>query len=553
MRTRLALAAALLLCGCALQNAVIKSNALAYSEVIEQTVDKMTLTNILEGRDNAPLHFVEFPKINASVFVSTSLQSSIPFLGTTIGNGGNSALAGTVTPNITVQSSPNFEVDNFAAKDFVTGMSSPIDPKFIKYWIDRGLNKRLILLMFFSSMQIIHTEDNGIGTRIRHSITLRNNPRQAADQIADCMAKAQISEDLFHPGGQWDDCHARTQFEDYLRLANTLADFFTSNAYIDLTMLTQSKGDLLPKDAAAIDPNRFRIKSRLVRNGNDAYAEYTLYSASADPRIALCLGDLEVLQGLQPSRATDGDVCFSPEVTHNAAPPPQDTEAPPSANRAPLAANASQDLAPPPPARPLELLFPPSWASSPVCDGEYRMHYPNALSFCSEYLDFADRFTRRNLAADGTVMLGDYAVKLSLRSVAEMIRFLGDLEYLQEQMERAYAKYAIQKPDIHHNIPITIGFDAQCHANDEQLTKAELGKLPCALPDNGFLFRLNGDPMGENAEVRFTLDYRGRSYSVVQGDRRDHTLEVLSIINQLVNLNKSAADIRPTPVFQLAP
>jgi hypothetical protein len=38
-----------------------------------------------------------------------------------------------------------------------------------------------------------------------------------------------------------------------------------------------------------------------------------------------------------------------------------------------------------------------------------------------------------------------------------------------------------------------------------------------------------------------------------QAARRDHTLEILGVLHQLVGLNKSATDIRSTPAVQLLP
>ena len=78
---------------------------------------------------------------------------------------------------------------------------------------------------------------------------------------------------------------------------------------------------------------------------------------------------------------------------------------------------------------------------------------------------------------------------------------------------------------------------------------------------NDVFFRLDGDLCNS----RFTLSYRNASYSVAnlntpagacgqaEPNRKDHTLEILSVLHQLVNLNKSATDIRPTPSVQVLP
>jgi len=63
------------------------------------------------------------------------------------------------------------------------------------------------------------------------------------------------------------------------------------------------------------------------------------------------------------------------------------------------------------------------------------------------------------------------------------------------------------------------------------------------------LFQLNSDP----DHSRFSVRYRGEQYSVADHRPNDHTLEVLSIVNQLMNINKSANDLRTTPTVQLIP
>jgi hypothetical protein len=84
---------------------------------------------------------------------------------------------------------------------------------------------------------------------------------------------------------------------------------------------------------------------------------------------------------------------------------------------------------------------------------------------------------------------------------------------------------------------------------------------------NDIFFRLDGDP----GNARFTLTYRERAYAVANinspegasrkggsggagaAHQKDHTIEILSVLHQLVNLNKSATDIRATPSVQVLP
>lgn len=76
---------------------------------------------------------------------------------------------------------------------------------------------------------------------------------------------------------------------------------------------------------------------------------------------------------------------------------------------------------------------------------------------------------------------------------------------------------------------------------------------------NDVFFRLDGNP----ANARFVLTYRDQEFAVANinslssgpgnAPQKDHTIEVLSVLHQLVNLNKCAADIRATPSVQVLP
>ncbi len=71
-----------------------------------------------------------------------------------VGPIGKSTTRESVTPSLSLQVSPSFDIDNVDSKDFVTGIASPIDTKFVKYWLDRGVPPEVILQLFFSSAEI---------------------------------------------------------------------------------------------------------------------------------------------------------------------------------------------------------------------------------------------------------------------------------------------------------------------------------------------------------------------------------------------------------------
>src|SRR5687768_299376 len=163
------------LAGCGVAPSIIKIESLAFSDVIEETTNKLLVLNVLRARDKAPLHFADIPVIRESIQQSASL-SYLDLAG---------GITGTTTRTTRgagagIQFTPSFELTHLHSKEFHTGIATPIDPKFVKYWLDRGLDRRIVLLLFFSAAEILET---GSETGPTHSIRIMNSPRDALEVI----------------------------------------------------------------------------------------------------------------------------------------------------------------------------------------------------------------------------------------------------------------------------------------------------------------------------------------------------------------------------------
>ena len=161
------------------------------------------------------------------------------------------------------------------------------------------------------------------------------------------------------------------------------------------------------------------------------------------------------------------------------------------------------------------------------------------------------RIYNRFVGAETLKRTGEYPkldLRLHIRSVGEIVQFLGDLLHYQDEIAKHVERNRSLKLKL--NSPVTFGY---------------CGDAPTPGCDDVFI-RLDDDP----CNARFILPYRDRLYSVANfngpGDtlqragcrpdyvaRRDHTLEVLGVLHQLVGLNKSATDIRATPFVQVVP
>lgn len=465
----LVIALPLLLLGACNFEANIKTDALAYNGVVEDTVDKLLVINILRSRDHAPLHFGAIPNIHEGFQTSAGFTTTTPF-GPLLPKA--STAVDSLGLNGSVQSTPSFDMNTLDTKDFITGISNPIDPKYAKYWLDRGLDPRIVLLLFFSSATISEKVGN-----TEEAITLDNDPRvQVENPRVICPGLRPTEAD-------------HTIFDLYLLLINKLAqEGFFANAYssrraiiTDITLSASGKtptlrdlGSML-KDVTSLDPSKFALAPQPAKKGE--VQKYTLYQTSSEPSIAFCFNHGNNLQRTNADSDTDEESGFCNRSTVDRS----------------LAAQARQR---------------PPTEEIPATD---------AARFCPIFHDF--------MGDNPTPSGRPPRLNLTMRSVGDMIAFLGDLTYYEEALQN----------DEHHHIPLKLGYCRKDQAN-------------CR--DGGTLFWIdNPHPV----DPRFAVDYRGQSYTVDRYSPDDHTLQVLAILNQLLNVNKSAQDIRTTPFVEILP
>lgn len=503
MHRTLVFGLAVLLSGCGMSSVVIKSESLDFGDVIEDTTNKLLVMNVLRARDKAPLHFSDIPVIRESL----QQTSSLGFLNILGNSPPSTTLRDTRTGTLTFQMTPSFDVNHLHSKDFITGITSPIDPKVVKYWLDRGLDRRLVLLLFFSALEIVETRSAAGPVNI---IRIANSPREAAD----------IIKNRGKPFGGPDElrCDTQSDFERYLKLLNKLKTFF-ANTYKERRLVVGGLNLAGDKDGnsvraiAQLDLTKVQVVYDRER------ATYSLYSLSSEQKVAFCFYDdarsaapsSVQYEFIESGRASGSDKrsCFQSVVDIRA-----------------------EDAA-------LKAIIP-----SPVF-----FSGPAAVSEVSRYCTIFNRFA--GIGPSPAATPGDYPrleLRLYIRSVGEIFQFLGDLLYYQDEIR----KYLDSNPQLSLklNSPVTFGY-----CGDQR----EAG---C---DDVFL-RLDGDP----CNARFSLTYRDREYHVANyspprevrrgfscrpddAARTDHTLEVLSVLHQLVGLNKSAADIRPTPTVNVLP
>jgi hypothetical protein len=156
---------------------------------------------------------------------------------------------------------------------------------------------------------------------------------------------------------------------------------------------------------------------------------------------------------------------------------------------------------------------------------------------------------------------------MEIRSVGEIIQFLGDLMAYQEAIQAYHhsSSIATPRPDIEALNPIlTFGF---CGYLANKVLDPHCGD---------YFFNISSTSGDEDS--RFSVRYRGQTYYVpryslpdqwqkaenapcsVGTDKPgkdasciDHTLEVLAVVNQLTDLQRSAQDVQQTPYVSVLP
>jgi hypothetical protein len=525
MRLAIMLTLAMSLCGCMASNTVVRSQAMSFDDIIEDTTDKLLVLNILRAKDKAPLHFDEIPSIHESVTTNASVQAAWPF-----GPSNKSTARNTITAGAGVQMAPSFEVDNLATKDFVTGMSTPIDPKFVKYWLDRGLDRRVVMLLFFSAIDVTVVVP-GEDSAVRHTIRIRNSPRDAIDALYTVPPPTGAPKPTLAETEK-ENCKEQSDFLHYLKLINNLTSFTAQSKTqkkVILDAISLDDVDLARVIAAmsALDSTKTSVKYNKTDNTLSLYGQPTSTTA-------LCLSRSQARgSGTEESQSA----CEGADIGTSAT------------------ASAETDQG-----KMQDVQAFPEFAAA---------NDPGVDDFCTRFGRVIEQLHGPE-EGEGTLTKATDPkpqIRMEIRSVGEIIQFLGDLMAYQEAIQ-AYQDSSDNKTaraDIMKlNSILTFGF---------------CGYLANQAPDphcGDYFFNISNTSGAEGS--RFSVSYRGQTYYVPRYSRPDqwqseeaapcsrdnaksrrdascvdHTLEVLAVVNQLTDLQRSAQDVQQTPYVSVLP
>jgi len=137
----------LMLAACSLSPRV-ESDALAFHEAADVIANRIILLNVLRAKDNAPLHFAELSLLHGSVSESGTALLTQP-----IGQIPHSTTLprAALAPSATIGDQVTFDLGTLDTQTFSQGVTAPISPRMLKYFLDSGVDHRLVLLLLLSS------------------------------------------------------------------------------------------------------------------------------------------------------------------------------------------------------------------------------------------------------------------------------------------------------------------------------------------------------------------------------------------------------------------
>ncbi len=187
--------AACLVAGCAFKPQVT-GMAVDYNKFVADATNQQTVINILRARDREPMHFTSFSKIAGTAIVDTkaSFESSIGGKGTketTAADGGvsNEITIGTgnykPTVSVNIKTGTNFDIGINANEDFYRGILNPVSTSTLVHYMRQGWNKELLTNLFIRDIRYSTTiTEKSTNRKIKIDLEpIKNSPDDKKNSI----------------------------------------------------------------------------------------------------------------------------------------------------------------------------------------------------------------------------------------------------------------------------------------------------------------------------------------------------------------------------------
>jgi hypothetical protein len=132
----------------------IQRDALDYNAGVANYNDQMLIYTVLRARDDAPINLLALSTINGAVSVQGSLGATTGYK-TVAGTN----VAASVTPSVQASSSPTWSMASLNTQGFTLGIIQPISPMYVVSKWSTGLDREFLLRLFIKSINL--KEANG--------------------------------------------------------------------------------------------------------------------------------------------------------------------------------------------------------------------------------------------------------------------------------------------------------------------------------------------------------------------------------------------------------
>jgi hypothetical protein len=262
----------LLLSGCSL-SPLVNGSVMDYFQVTDLAANRIILLNILRAMDGAPLHFSELSLVRGQLTASTNTSVTFPF-GPLLHATSPRQLAGF---GGTVSSAPSFDVGSLDTQDFTKGVMTQITPATVNFFLDEGIDYRLVWLLLVSGVRTAGNQE-----------TILNAP-ESSRQI--CYAQKNLPLNAPLPAhytiiGPGDVCAgtAELEFFGFLRELNSIHRVYAktvegSARTIGAPFALDMRSEL--RALAGMDPAKYRMEKL-------ASGQYQLEMAERPETTVLC-------------------------------------------------------------------------------------------------------------------------------------------------------------------------------------------------------------------------------------------------------------------------
>jgi hypothetical protein len=153
MRRALALVACLSLAAC---GTYVAQGTVDYNEAIEAETNQLLVINILRARDGVPTYYSDISQVRGTMSMGLQDAAILPIAAI-----GKSTTRGTSSTGATLQVSPSFDVAPLNTQDFTRGITEPLGIGVMQYYLDRGIPPEVLLFLLIDKIEVVKTAANG--------------------------------------------------------------------------------------------------------------------------------------------------------------------------------------------------------------------------------------------------------------------------------------------------------------------------------------------------------------------------------------------------------